>query len=99
LPQLFDVLSGQLTLIGPRPILPYETAKVNPDLLEERLGYKPGLTGWAQVNGLRGGRTSVESFERMIDLDIDYMRRRTFLTDMGILWRTVIGIILKGNAY
>jgi lipopolysaccharide/colanic/teichoic acid biosynthesis glycosyltransferase len=105
LPQLFDVLLGSLALVGPRPILPYEakaleehSPKVS-ESLRERLEFKPGITGWAQVNGLRGGTGRIDSFERMIEFDLEYMRRRTIGSDLWILCRTIVYPVAHENAW
>jgi lipopolysaccharide/colanic/teichoic acid biosynthesis glycosyltransferase len=106
LPQLFDVLFGTLAMVGPRPILPYEVnwleenlPETASELLRERLEYKPGLTGWAQVNGLRGGPDTIASFERMIEYDLWYMRRRTILKDLRILVSAIARVFVHENAY
>ncbi len=82
LPQLFDVLRGDMSLVGPRPALPYEV-----DLYEEwhkrRLDVPPGLTGWWQVKG----RNRV-SFDEMIRMDLYYIENRSFWMDLKILFLT-----------
>jgi polysaccharide biosynthesis protein PslA len=103
LPQLFNVLAGDLALIGPKAMLPYEIQRleghVSKELLQERIGYKPGLIGWAQVNGIRGGSGTVSSLTQMITLDVEYMKRRNIFTDIGIIIRTMIRITTRPNAY
>ena len=82
LPQLFNVLSGDMTLVGPRPAIPYEVAEY-PNWYRERFSVKPGLTGLWQVSG-RSERT----YEEMVRLDIEYAENRSLLGDISILART-----------
>lgn len=82
LPQLFNVLSGDMTLVGPRPAIPYEVAEY-PSWYRERFSVKPGLTGLWQVSG-RSERT----YEEMVRLDIEYAENRSLLGDISILART-----------
>ena len=80
LPQLFNVLIGDMSLIGPRPLLPCDQA---PEYAA-RLSVRPGITGWAQVNGGRIISTS----DKLI-LDVWYVRNSSFLLDLSIIFRTV----------
>jgi lipopolysaccharide/colanic/teichoic acid biosynthesis glycosyltransferase len=80
LPQLFNVLIGNMSLIGPRPLLPCDQA---PEYAA-RLSVRPGLTGWAQVNGGRIISTS----DKLI-LDVWYVQNASFLLDLSIIFRTV----------
>ena len=82
LPQLFNVIAGDMTLVGPRPVTPYEAAEY-PGWYRRRFAVKPGLTGLWQVSG-RSERT----YEEMITLDIEYVDERSALTDLVILART-----------
>jgi lipopolysaccharide/colanic/teichoic acid biosynthesis glycosyltransferase len=82
LPQLFNVLSGDMTLVGPRPVIPYEVAEY-PLWYRTRFSVKPGLTGLWQVSG-RNRRT----YEEMVRLDIEYAQRRSLKLDLSILLRT-----------
>ncbi len=82
LPQLFNVFAGEMTLVGPRPVIPYEVDEY-PLWYRERFGVKPGLTGLWQVSG-RNQRT----YEEMVRLDIEYAERRTLMLDLSILLRT-----------
>lgn len=83
LPQLWNVLRGDMTLIGPRPTLPEQVARYGPHE-RRRLEVRPGLTGWAQVNG----RNSLTWPER-IELDIWYIDHRSLRLDLRILARTL----------
>jgi lipopolysaccharide/colanic/teichoic acid biosynthesis glycosyltransferase len=90
LPNLLNVLRGEMSLIGPRPTLPGQVATYTPHQ-RGRLAVRPGITGWAQVNG----RASLPWSER-IELDLDYIEHRTLTLDLRILWRTV-AIVLGGS--
>ncbi len=87
LPQLLNVLKGDMSLIGPRPLL----FKYIPLYSEEQLrrhNVRPGITGWAQVNG----RNSI-SWKQKFDYDIYYVDHLSLMLDMKILWRTVIKVL------
>jgi lipopolysaccharide/colanic/teichoic acid biosynthesis glycosyltransferase len=84
LPQLWNVLRGQMSLSGPRPVLEYE-AEVYPEWYDERFAVKPGMTGLWQVSG-RNQRT----YDEMVRLDIEYVRRQSIPLDLSILLRTVL---------
>jgi lipopolysaccharide/colanic/teichoic acid biosynthesis glycosyltransferase len=90
LPNLLNVLRGEMSLIGPRPTLPVQVAQYT-DRQRGRLAIKPGITGWAQVNG----RTSLPWSER-IELDLFYIANRSLLLDLRILWLTV-AMVLGGS--
>jgi putative colanic acid biosynthesis UDP-glucose lipid carrier transferase len=101
LPQLFNVLIGTMSLVGPRP----HAVAHNEEYRGLIKGYmvrhkvKPGITGWAQVNGLRGETDSVEKMRRRIEHDIEYLRRWTPGFDVLILFKTAIIVFQKTNAY
>jgi lipopolysaccharide/colanic/teichoic acid biosynthesis glycosyltransferase len=82
LPQLFNVVRGDMSLVGPRPAIPYEVESY-PAWYTRRFAVKPGLTGLWQVSG-RNQRT----YEEMVSLDVDYAENRSFLGDLAILART-----------
>jgi lipopolysaccharide/colanic/teichoic acid biosynthesis glycosyltransferase len=82
LPNLLNVLRGEMSLIGPRPTLPAQVEQYT-ERQRGRLRIKPGITGWAQVNG----RASLLWSER-IELDLYYIEHRSLALDMKILWRT-----------
>jgi lipopolysaccharide/colanic/teichoic acid biosynthesis glycosyltransferase len=95
LPQLFNVLRGQMTLVGPRPVLPWE-AEIWPlkyPAYNRRFEVKPGMTGLWQVSG-RGRLSPGES----IDLDAEYVERRSFGFDLLILIRTLPAMLHGGTA-
>ncbi|MGB7684997.1 MAG: sugar transferase [Solirubrobacterales bacterium] len=82
LPQLFNVFRGEMTMVGPRPAIPYEVAEY-PSWYRQRFSVKPGLTGLWQVSG-RSERT----YEEMVRLDIEYTERRSPGLDLTILIKT-----------
>jgi len=90
LPQLFNVLKGEMSLVGPRPITADEIKRYGPDI-EYYYRLKPGLTGAWQVSG----RNDV-SYEERVALDVDYTKRWSFLNDIAILLKTV-GVVLIGR--
>lgn len=90
LPNLVNVLRGEMSLIGPRPTLPQQVAAYT-ERQRGRLAVKPGLTGWAQVNG----RASLPWSER-IELDLWYIEHRSLALDAKILARTV-KVLLRGG--
>jgi lipopolysaccharide/colanic/teichoic acid biosynthesis glycosyltransferase len=90
LPQLFNVLKGDLSLVGPRPLL-VEYLPMYNEQQRKRHNTKPGITGWAQVKG----RNSL-TWEDKFRLDIYYVENLSFLLDMKILFLTVSGV-LKGS--
>jgi exopolysaccharide biosynthesis polyprenyl glycosylphosphotransferase len=83
LPQLWNVLVGDMSLVGPRPPIPYEVERYQPNHMI-RLATKPGITGLWQVSG----RNST-TFEEMVKLDVDYIRRRSIMLDLWILLKTI----------
>ena len=98
LPQLVNVLQGRMSLVGPRP-----HAVAHNELYRKLIkGYmqrhkvRPGLTGWAQVNGLRGETRSVEKMKARIDYDLDYLRNWSLRLDLCIIAKTA-WIVLKGE--
>jgi lipopolysaccharide/colanic/teichoic acid biosynthesis glycosyltransferase len=92
LPQLWNVLRGDMSLVGPRPVIAYE-ADCYPTAWNARFDVKPGMTGLWQVNG-RNQRTYAE----MIECDLQYVARRSLRLDLGILARTVLVVLLRRGA-
>lgn len=93
LPQLFNVLMGDMALIGPRPALPSEVNAYEAYMLH-RLDVKPGLTGLWQVSG----RADI-GFEEQIKLDFKYVEERNFMMDLKILFATVPAVLTGRGAY
>ncbi len=90
LPNLLNVLRGEMSLIGPRPTVPVQVQRYTPRQLG-RLAVRPGITGWAQVNG----RAALPWSER-IELDLHYIEHRSLALDLRIAWRT-LAIVLGGS--
>ncbi len=104
LPQLINVLRGEMSLVGPRPHAPNTRAggKLLGDALAEyviRHQIKPGITGWAQVNGARGELTTLDQLRDRVRLDLDYMRRWSLLFDVRVLVLTLTREIFSRHAY
>lgn len=91
LPQLINVLKGEMSIVGPRPLLPEYLFHYNAEE-KKRHTMKPGITGWAQVNG----RNSIDWAKRM-DLDIQYVQQASFWFDMKILIKTFVEIFKQKN--
>jgi lipopolysaccharide/colanic/teichoic acid biosynthesis glycosyltransferase len=87
LPQLWNVVRGDMSVIGPRPTLRYQVEQYDEEQLH-RLDVKPGITGWAQIHG----RASLPWAER-IELDLWYVRHRDWKTDLLILLRTPLALL------
>ena len=101
LPQLFNVLSGHMSLVGPRPHAVSHDS-IYAKLIENyevRQHVKPGITGWAQVHGLRGETSAVELMARRIEFDLWYAKNASLLLDCQILGRTIFEIMRQTNAY
>ncbi|MFZ0042392.1 MAG: sugar transferase [Solirubrobacteraceae bacterium] len=90
LPNLWNVLKGEMAIVGPRPTLEHQVEQYTPRQ-RGRLAVKPGITGWAQING----RASLPWPER-IELDLWYVEHRSTALDLRILSRTV-GLVLSGS--
>lgn len=93
LPQLLNVVSGEMSLVGPRPGLPREVLALAPHQ-RERLAGRPGLTCTWQVSG----RAEIP-FEQQVRLDIEYLRTRSFLKDIALILRTVPAVLTARGAY
>lgn len=101
LPQLWNVICGEMSLVGPRP-----HARAHDQLYailienyELRQLVKPGITGWAQVHGHRGETPTLEAMRRRVELDIWYARNANPWTDLRILLRTPLEVLQGRNAY
>jgi lipopolysaccharide/colanic/teichoic acid biosynthesis glycosyltransferase len=93
LPQLFNVLAGAMSLVGPRPPLPDETARYGPDV-RRRLLVKPGLTGMWQISG-----RSDLSWDEAVRLDLRYVEDWSLALDAVILWKTARAVFRGDGAY
>jgi putative colanic acid biosynthesis UDP-glucose lipid carrier transferase len=98
LPQLVNVLQGRMSLVGPRPhaVAHNELYRKLIDGYMLRHKVRPGLTGWAQVNGLRGETRTLERMQARIDHDLDYLRNWSLHLDLYIMART-LWVVLKGE--
>lgn len=101
LPQFINVLQGCMSIVGPRP----HAVAHNEVYRKVIKGYmirhkvKPGITGWAQVNGLRGETDTVDKMEARIEYDLDYLRKWSLALDLKIIARTILLVFKDGNAY
>ena len=101
LPQLFNVLGGSMSLVGPRP---HATAH-NEQYRKMIEGYmlrhkvKPGITGLAQVRGWRGETDTLEKMQRRVECDHEYIREWSLWLDVKILFRTIFVVLKRQNAY
>jgi Undecaprenyl-phosphate glucose phosphotransferase len=101
LPQLFNVIRGDMSLVGPRP----HPKSLNSEY-EKLIGnyafrhhVKPGLTGWAQVNGYRGETRKIEQMECRVEHDLWYINNWSLLLDMRVLLQTVVAVLRQDAAY
>ncbi len=98
LPQLWNVLKGDMSMVGPRPLLPEYVARYNAHQ-RRRHEVKPGITGWAQING-----RNALTWEKKFDLDVWYVDHRSLWLDIKIFWLTLLkvwqrdGISQEGHA-
>lgn len=99
LPQFWNVLKGDMSVVGPRPHMLLHTSeyeKLIPQYVQ-RLAVKPGITGWAQVNGFRGETECIDKMKKRVEYDIWYIRHwsawldlKIILWTVGVMWKAVI---------
>jgi putative colanic acid biosynthesis UDP-glucose lipid carrier transferase len=101
LPQFLNVIEGSMSIVGPRP-----HAVAHNELYRKKIqGYmlrhkvKPGITGWAQVNGWRGETDTLIKMEKRVEHDLNYIRDWSLLWDLQIIFMTVFGAGARRNAY
>ena len=87
--QLINVLKGDMSMVGPRPLLMQYLERYSPKQAR-RHEVKPGITGWAQVNG----RNAI-SWEQKFKLDVEYVEKQSFTLDLKILWLTFLNVIQR----
>ncbi len=102
LPQFFNVLTGNMSIVGPRPHMISHTKEYS-QLTEKytaRHSHRPGITGWAQINGLRGEVADINAILKRVDADVWYLKNWSILLDLKIIFVT-FWITIKGdkNAY
>ncbi|PYR16271.1 MAG: sugar transferase, partial [Acidobacteria bacterium] len=99
IPQLINVLNGDMNVVGPRPEQPAIFARLRQEIdgYQDRQRVPPGITGWAQVN--QAYDRSVEDVKRKVALDLEYIERRTVVEDMKIMFRTFPVIAGKRGAW
>lgn len=100
-PQLVNVLQGKMSLVGPRPHAVAHNEQyrklIHGYMLRHKV--KPGITGWAQVNGWRGETDTLDKMEKRIEYDLEYIRNWSLWLDIKILWLTLLRGFLGKNAY
>ncbi len=101
LPQFVNVLLGDMSVVGPRPHAVAHNHHYRTKILEYMLRHKvrPGITGWAQVNGFRGETETIDKMVQRVAHDIEYIRRWSLGFDLRIVWLTVFGKGTRQNAY
>ncbi|MDQ3026943.1 MAG: undecaprenyl-phosphate glucose phosphotransferase, partial [Pseudomonadota bacterium] len=97
LPQFINVLQGRMSIVGPRPhaIAHNEMYRKLIKSYMIRHKVKPGITGWAQVNGLRGETETVEKMKARVEYDLDYLRNWSLRLDLGIIWKTIFVVFKR----
>jgi Undecaprenyl-phosphate glucose phosphotransferase len=104
LPQLFNVLRGDMSIVGPRPhpLTLKAAGRSFEDVVERyaaRHKVKPGITGWAQVNGWRGETDTVEKAEKRVEYDLEYIENWSLWFDLYIMAKTVVVLFRNRNTY
>jgi len=101
LPQFFNVLQGTMSIVGPRPHAvahnEYYRRLIPSYMLRHKV--RPGLTGWAQVNGWRGETETLEKMEKRVEYDLEYLRRWSLWFDLKIITLTIFRGLFNSRAY
>jgi putative colanic acid biosynthesis UDP-glucose lipid carrier transferase len=101
LPQLINILQGTMSFVGPRPhaVAHNELYRkvINGYMIRHKV--RPGMTGWAQVHGLRGETRTVEKMRQRVEFDLDYLRNWSLFLDVRIILKTVAIVFFHGKAY
>jgi len=97
LPQFVNVLQGRMSIVGPRPHAVAHNEMYRKLIKSYMIRHKvrPGITGWAQVNGLRGETETVDKMKARIEYDLDYLRNWSLALDLKIIWKTVFVVLKK----
>lgn len=93
LPQLVNVIKGDISLVGPRPLL-MEYLPLYNEFQRKRMDVKPGITGWAQING----RNAI-SWEKKFELDVWYVENQSMKLDLFILYKTIVNVMKRKDIY
>ena len=104
LPQLFNVLRGEMSLVGPRPhaVNMRTEDRLGAEITDQyahRHRVKPGITGWAQINGARGATDTTAQLTRRVELDLYYIEHWSLLLDLKILALTLPSVLKRTNAF
>nr|WP_237748598.1 sugar transferase [Nitrincola nitratireducens] len=101
LPQFFNVLIGDMSVVGPRPhaVAHNEEYRKQVDYYMLRHKVRPGITGWAQINGWRGETDTLEKMEKRIEYDLEYIRNWSLWLDIKIIFLTFFKGFVNKNAY
>ena len=101
LPQFINVLQGQMSIVGPRPhaVAHNEEYRKLVDGYMLRHKVKPGITGWAQINGWRGETDTLDKMEKRIEFDLEYIRNWSLFFDLKIVFLTIFKGFVNKNAY
>jgi putative colanic acid biosynthesis UDP-glucose lipid carrier transferase len=101
LPQFINVLQGRMSIVGPRPHAVAHTAQYRKLISAYMVRHmvKPGITGWAQVHGLRGETDTIEKMQARVEYDLEYLRNWSLGLDLQIIVRTVKLVLFDRNAY
>ena len=100
-PQFFNVLLGNMSIVGPRPHAVSHN-EMNRQLIKSymvRHKVKPGITGWAQVNGFRGETDTLGKMQERVKFDLDYLRNWSLFLDLFIIFKTISVVVRDKNAY
>ena len=97
----FNVIGGSMSIVGPRPHAVAHNEQyrglINGYMVRHKV--RPGITGWAQVNGFRGETSSVEKMRQRIEYDLDYLNHWSVSLDLWIMLRTVLVVVKDKRAY
>lgn len=101
LPQFINVLEGKMSIVGPRPHANAHNEQYRKLIRGYMMRHKvrPGITGWAQVNGFRGETDTLEKMQRRVEYDLDYLRSWTVWLDLKIIWKTATMMFRDRNAF
>ncbi len=101
LPQFFNVLFGDMSIVGPRPHAVAHNEQYRSMIKGYMLRHKvkPGITGWAQINGWRGETDTLEKMEKRIEFDLEYIRQWSIYFDLRIIFLTIFKGFISKTAY